>query len=154
MDNKLEEEYVFYRNATGDLAEAYNTLNVIKQYKRQITISALIKTSIIAYSRPFKMCHGKYDRYNIKGSIVPDKFKSLHQKIIKYRDQIFAHHDILIREPKLHKWNLKKRTVYPIVFKGFSPKDFIHEIDKTKQLIDELIKLLNMHILKLEKKLP
>jgi len=153
MDNKLEEEYVFYRNATGDLTEAVSSLKMINRYKRQIAISALMKTAIIAYSRPFKTCKGKYGRYKIKDSIIPNNFTALHQKIIKYRDQIFAHHDIPIRKPTLHKWQMKNKTRYPITFKGFYAKDFSHEINNMKQLIKELLNLLNIHIGELEKKL-
>jgi len=94
MKQKLEEEYAFYRFATDDLNEAYRLLEAVKHYKRGIVISALVKSAVISYSRPFKQCHGEYSKHILKGNIIPNQYKNLHEKIIKYRDKVFAHSDI------------------------------------------------------------
>ncbi len=153
MKNNLEEEYVFYRFATDDLTEAYSSLKLIKRYKREIVIFALIKIAIISYSRPFKTCHGKYGRYKIKDNIIPENFKSLHQKIIKYRDQIFAHSDILEKKPSVNKLRIENKTRFSITYRGFSPKDFHHEIEKMKKLIKAILSSLNLRIDEIEQKL-
>ncbi len=146
MEKGVEEEFVFYRFATDDLSEAYCLLNLVNCYKRELIRSTLLKMAIISYSRPFKPCHGKYRLYKIEDNIIPKQYRNLHQKIITYRDQIFAHSDIFIKKPSVNKFRTGNKIRFDITYKGFTPKDFHHEIEKMKELIKEVLSLLNLHI--------
>ena len=138
MINRFEEEYVFYSYATDDLREAFNYLKSINLYKRKLTISALIQIAIIAYSRPFKKCIGNYGRHKIEDTMIPNKFSSLHKKIITYRDSIFAHSDISIRKPTLSRKKIENKTVFSMTYRGFKPDDFRHDVNNMKKLIEAL----------------
>jgi hypothetical protein len=147
MKQKLEEEYAFYSFAKDDLIEAFSSLKAITKYKRNIAVSALVKVAVISYSRPFKNCRGKYKAcYKLQNDIIPDQYKSLHQKIITYRDQIFAHTDIDVRRPDIKKFKIENKTSIAITYRGFSSKDFLHEIEKMKKLIECIVSSLQQHV--------
>lgn len=153
-ENELKEEYAFYSFAEDDLKEAYRSLEAVNRYKRDVVISALIKIAIISYSRPFKKCHGEYKKhYNLKDDIIPKQHKNLHQKIIIYRDQIFAHSDINLKKPEVRKCQIKNKVMFPITYRGFTPKDFLHETAKIKQLINAVLSSLRLNINEIEKRL-
>jgi hypothetical protein len=145
MKQKLE-EYAFYSFAKDDLIEAYSSLKAIKKYKKNVAISALVKAAVISYARPFKKCHGKYKAcYKLQSNIIPHPYQSLHQKIITYRDQIFAHTDIDVRGPDIKKLKFESKEIFAITYRGFSYKDFLHEIEKMKKLIECIVSTLQQH---------
>ena len=147
MKQALEEEYAFYSFAKDDLIEAYSSLKAIKKYKRNIAVSALVKAAVISYSRPFKKCCGKYKAcYKLQTNIIPDPYQSLHKKIITYRDQIFAHTDIDVRRPDIKKFKIENKESFAITYRGFSYKDFLHEIERMKKLIECIVSSLEQHV--------
>ena len=154
MKQELEEEYAFYSFAKDDLTEAYSSLKAIKKYKRNIAVSALVKAAVISYSRPFKKCCGKYKScYKLQSNIIPDSYQSLHKKIITYRDQIFAHTDIDVRRPDIRKLKIQNKERFSITYRGFSCKDFLHEIEQMKKLIECIVTSLQQHVNKIKQKL-
>lgn len=152
--NKLKEEYAFYSFTKDDLKEAYISLEAVNRYKREVVILALIKIAIISYSRPFKKCRGEYDKYyKLEADIIPNQYKDLHQKIITYRDQIFAHSDIDLKKPEVRKCKIENKDIFSITYRGFSPKNFLHETAKMKQLINEVLSSMRFRIDEIKKNL-
>jgi hypothetical protein len=152
--NKLTEECAFYSFAKDDLKEAYRSIEAVNRYKRDVVISALIKIAIISYSRPFKKCRGEYNKhYKLEADIIPNQYKELHQKIITYRDQIFAHSDIDLKKPEVRKCKIENKEIFSITYRGFSPKDFLHETAKMKQLINEVLSSMSLCIDEIKKSL-
>ena len=129
MNNKHEEEYVFYNLAIADFYEASGCLDAIKQYERGLTRTTMVKNAIIAYSRPFTKCNGKHTKKHcLKIEIVPKHYRSLHKKILQYRDKIIAHTDLDFRNPKLDKYviMIKKEGDYLVL--GNEMKELLREV--------------------------
>ena len=154
MKRNLEEKYAFYRFAKDDLNEAFESVKAIKRYKKDIAISALVKIAVISYSRPFKTCRGRDNQcYKLQNDVIPVQYKTLHQKIITYRDQIFAHTDIHVRKPAVQKWTIDNKEGFSITYRGFSPKDFLHETDKMKLLIEKVLSSLQLYANEIKKEM-
>lgn len=146
MKKNLEEKYAFYSFAKDDLKDAYRSLEAMKRYKRGIAISALVKSAIISYSRPFKKCRARDNQYyKLQNDVIPGQYKTLHQKIITYRDQIFAHTDIDLRKPAVTKWKIENKAGFAVSCRGFSLKDFLHGTEKMKQLIKRVLSSLQRY---------
>ena len=108
MKNACEEKYVFYNFAIADLDEAFGCLDAIKQYKRGLTSTIMVKYAIIAYSRPFTRCKGidgKRKKF-LGDKVVPKNYRELHKKVLDYRKRIIAHTDLDFRNPKLVKFGI------------------------------------------------
>lgn len=108
MKNACEEEFVFHNLAIADFHEASGCLNAIKQYKRGLTSTTMVKNAIIAYSRPFTNCRGIHTKKHclkIK-KVVPKNYRTLHKKVLQYRDRIIAHTDLDFRHPKLGRYGI------------------------------------------------
>lgn len=54
MQTAQEEEYVFYRFASGDMLQALSTLKDLPKYKKRTTRHALLQQTVLSYCRPFK----------------------------------------------------------------------------------------------------
>jgi hypothetical protein len=100
MKNACEEKFVFHNLAIADFNEASGCLNAIKQYKRGLTSTTMVKNAIIAYSRPFTKCRGKRC---LDKKVIPKGYISLHEKVLQYRNRIIAHTDLGFINPKLVK---------------------------------------------------
>ena len=111
MKDACEEKYVFYNLAVADLNEASGCLNAIKQYKRGLTSTTMVKNAIIAYSRPFTKCRGIYNKmHRLPIEVVPENHRDLHNKVLHYRDCIIAHTDLDFKNPKLVKYGIMMKT--------------------------------------------
>ena len=107
MKDACEEKYVFYNLAKEDLNEAAGCLDAIKQYKRGLTSTTMVKNAIIAYSRPFMECKGINNKiHRLKIKVVPKDYRTLHKKVLQYRNRIIAHTDLVFRNPKLVKYGM------------------------------------------------
>jgi hypothetical protein len=107
MKDECEEKYVFYNLATADLDEAAGCLDAIKKYKRGLTRTTMVKNAIIAYSRPFMECKGTNNKiHRLKIKVVPKEYRTLHKKVLQYRNRIIAHTDLVFRNPKLVKYGI------------------------------------------------
>lgn len=139
MKGELTEKQVFYRIAQEDLLTAHDELRAIKSYKRNIAVSALIKSAITSYMRPFTSCRGKFGTYKIPDGIIPKKHKKLHDKIIRFwRDKIIAHSDIDIRNPSKWKVSFSSNKIDDrqyLFYSQFAPEQLLPELDEFKELI-------------------
>jgi hypothetical protein len=108
MKNACEEKSVFHILARADFYEASGCLNAIKQYKQGLTSTTMVKNAIIAYSRPFMPCRGIHiQEHRLKSKkVVPKRYRSLHDKVLRYRNRIVAHTDLAFRNPKLVKYGM------------------------------------------------
>lgn len=132
MNDACEEEYVFYNFATADFDEASGCLDAIKQYKRGLTIMVMIKNAIIAYSRPFTRCKGKYGQHSLDIKVVPKNYRDLHDKVLHHRNCIIAHTDLDVRNPRLGKYGIM------IKGKGYYSEDYLALVGEMQMLIREV----------------
>ncbi|MDH4203250.1 MAG: hypothetical protein OEV87_10195 [Phycisphaerae bacterium] len=121
---EIVEKYCFYQLAEGDLILSKSFLKAIDENTEKKITNALIQCTILSYCRPFKECRGVYRKYRLSKKFIPNNLKQIHQEMIHYRDKVFAHTDVELRNPKLIRWEGKSGYVYPMQFKGLSPAIF------------------------------
>ena len=105
MKEACEEKYVFHDFAAADLDEASGCLEAMKRHKRGLTSTTMVKYATIAYSRPFSECRGidNKKKHLLSIEVVPKDYRTLHKKVLEYRNRIIAHTDLNSRNPKLVK---------------------------------------------------
>jgi hypothetical protein len=137
---KIIEQYNFYMLADTDMNQALNTLKLIRRYKKKDVINALIRDVVVTYSRPFTYCKGNYKtKYMLdKDEFVPKKFHALHEKIIRYRHQVFAHTDLTLRKPRLGRLQFGSGNRYAMSCKIISPRDFENYLPKIGETIHQV----------------
>ena len=67
MHNKIEEQYVFYRMASGDIHLAKTLCDLIESQTNQDVKYSMIRDVIIIYCRPFMSCKGKFISPKLNG---------------------------------------------------------------------------------------
>lgn len=154
MQTAQEEEYVFYRFASGDMLQALSTLKDLPKYRKQTTRHALLQQAVLSYCRPFKNCHGRHGKYKLGASFIPEQYIDLHQELTKHRDQVYAHTDLNIRKPSLKRWRAEGGTWFPIQFKSLSPQFLEKSVPKFRELISIVLKRIQQHTSTLETWLP
>lgn len=150
MHNKIEEQYVFYRMASGDIHLAKTLCDLIESQTNQDVKYSMIRDVIIIYCRPFMSCKGKFisPKLNVKG--MDFSTKRIHDSLLKWRNTIIAHTDLSVRDPKLHKWTSPKGAFFPIVFKSFYSEN-MPTVKEIRFVCEVVEKYINLMILKTEK---
>ncbi len=129
MKDACEEKYVFYNLAKEDLNEAAGCLDAIKQYKRGLTSTTMVKNAIIAYSRPFMECKGINNKiHRLKIKVVPKDYRTLHKKVLQYRNRIIAHTDLVFRNPKLVKYGMMMKREGDYLSLGSDMQVLVREV--------------------------
>ena len=154
METRQEEEYVFYRMASGDMLQAQYSLKQIARYRRTDPRRAFFQQAVLSYCRPFKWCHGECGKYRLNESFVPEEFHRLHKELTGFRDQAFAHSDLTIRTPTLGKWRTAKGFIFPISFRGLRYDHLMNGTGPFRRLIDAVISRIYQHTEELEAQLP
>ena len=130
---------MFYRMVTGDLDEAYRSLKITRRYRKADVIIALVRDAIVAYARPFSCNKGKFaKKLSLSKKDVPKSLQDFHEKVIDFRNQVFAHSDIPFRGPRLGRLQLDSGYIYPISLKGLYYEELVSYIEPLKQLILEV----------------
>ena len=154
MHNAQEEEYVFYRFASGDFLIAVESLKEISLCKEINARRALLLKVILAYCRPFKTSRGKYSNYRLSQSFVPVEHKNLHDELLKYRDNVLAHTDLTVRRPELREWKTSSGQLLPIQFKSLGLENLEESIPELNELIDKILNRIQQQLKTLEVWLP
>ncbi len=107
QDNEL---YIHRRYCAVNFQNALILLEELKLTTHSsLIVNAAFQFALIEYSKPYKVSHGagidkrKGRKYQLSDEFIPYEHKELHERIVHYRDQFFAHSDQSIREPKLIK---------------------------------------------------
>jgi hypothetical protein len=137
---KIKEQYCFYMLAETDMNQAPNSLKIIRRYKKKDVINALIRDVVVTYSRPFSNCKGIHIATHRldKDKFVPQNLHALHEKITKYRHQIFAHTDLTARKPTLARFPIGSCYRPAMSFKGYSPRDFENDLPRIEEIIHKV----------------
>ncbi len=136
MDSKAVEKYKFYRLYEQDVAAAIHTLKILKRYKKIDVRHALLRDIIVTYVRPFTVSKGhEICKHALSPRLVPSKLKKLHSELLDIRHQIFAHTDLVYKNPKVGKWDLGHCKVFPMSFKGYDYNRLDTRVDDIAELI-------------------
>ena len=138
MQGKLQERYVFYIKATGDIEAALQSLALIPKTDDNYIKAALIRDAIVSYCRPFTRNDTVFPHSRTvikKGqkkkkvskqlwlphSFVPPRKRVLQRKVMWARNKLIAHSPLKEREPRLALLGGQ----FFVTMKGFYYKELI-----------------------------
>ena len=109
----------------------------------------------MSYSRPFSGNKGKHNpSHRLRVSFVPDNLRSLHARLIKWRNELVAHTDLTVRQPKLANFGTKERPFITMSARGLTvEKELDSEICKIELLVKTVETNLHTKMAKIEQKL-
>ena len=144
MNSKVLEQYKFYRLCEYDFDAALHTLKILRRYKRSDVKNVLIRDITVAYARPFSTNRGELSKQNLSLEFVPLPMRGLHKELIDLRNQLFAHTDLIFKNPKVTNWSSRQRKWFPMSFRGVDYNNLHKRIDEISGLIyavqNELLK--------------
>jgi hypothetical protein len=149
-DSKLE-TYAFLRLYEHDFEMALNTLKILRRCRNNEVRYALLRDIIITYCRPFAESKGKEikrHRFGF-GKFESESMKNLHKKIMGLRSSLFAHTDLIVKNPQIANWSTTERKWFPMSFAGF---DYV-QLDSEALEIEHLIKYSKKQLLEQIRKL-
>lgn len=153
LETRQEEEYVFYRMASGDMLQAQHSLKQIARYKRTDPRRAFFQQAVLSCCRPFRECRGARGKYRLSESFVPREFRALHSELTGFRNQAFAHLDLRIRTPTLGKWRTGQGCIFPISIRGLRCDHLVNDTGPFRNLIDAVIGRIDQRTKELEARL-
>lgn len=138
MNNELQERYVFWRMATQDLHECYDTLDLISKTEINKIKMSLFKSAVVAYCRPFSGNEAKFKKQKWKLDEALVDNLDLHNRLLELRSRLFAHSDVIFREPNLCYIG----GAYGITMKGFHFKEAMGMVGEISILSKSIEKVL------------
>lgn len=102
----MNEQYAHFRYCIYDLNKARDILQDIRDNRGNPLCSHAFEFALVTYSKPYRRRYGlTIRRHKLNEKFIPDKHRDLHDRILKNRDQIHAHTDLSLRDPKVHVEN-------------------------------------------------
>lgn len=102
----MNEQYAHFWHCINDLNKAWSILQYIRDNRGNPLCSHAFEFALVTYSKPYKPSYGiTRKKHKLDEKFIPDKHRDLHEKILKNRDQIHAHTDLGLRDPKVHVEN-------------------------------------------------
>lgn len=128
---KIEQE--FYNQS---LNMAWNILQAIQEKKHNTSklIAPAFCYALICYARPFKKSYDINNKkycLNIDEIELPNECYQLHTEILKFRDQILAHKDSSVYEPKVFDDVIGMNLIYE--------HSLIDKLQDIVQLVESLL---------------
>ncbi len=134
-DERAEERYIFYRLADQDWEHADFALDHVDQNTDEFVRHSLVMDAVVSYIRPFCKCKGVFQSYFRNKNFVPKEHKDLHERMLFFRHQVFAHTDITARQPQVGRLKTRTGYFYYMGFKGLWVNEFVPLIPRIKKLI-------------------
>ena len=130
------EQYTFYRLYSIDFDTTKYTLRVLKRYRSKDVRYCLLRDIVVSYCRPFSRNKGeKISNHTLGKKVVPKEFHSLHDELVRIRNQLFAHTDSIYRQPKVANFSTDSHKCFPMSFRGYD----YNKLDKRISEIDKLV---------------
>jgi hypothetical protein len=132
------ETYIGIRLFEHDFEMCLLTLDkALGQGKNLSIVYPLLRDAIVTYGRPFSGNRGeRVKRHILKAEEwVPAEQMPLHNKLIKYRNTLFAHTDIIAKNPNLGYWEkLFERGEFVMNFKATRYEELRDELPQIHAL--------------------
>ena len=146
--SKEEEAYIHFQFSIEALNEAWSILKRIKSHPKNSLRIPAFRYALIAYAKPYRKSFGiEQPKHSLDTSCIPDEFLELHERLVDSRDQIHAHSDLTLYEPKLYG-----DISGPNPFVGYTA-NYINVIEELPN-IDKIIELIEQTLLRMYKKEP
>ena len=141
-----EERFCFFNHfATASIDEARRSLSLLMSRKDSDPDirMPLLRDVFTSYSRPFKNSHGRLTKkYRLTEAIGIPSPKEVHDKILRDRDQLYAHCDLSAKAPRISNLGISLRGT------GYYWTDYESLLPSIEILIENAILLTQRYISK------
>jgi hypothetical protein len=139
-EHSLEtENYLFLRLYSIDLDTAMHSLDLIEQCSDPAIRVCLLRDLVVTYARPFSSNVGLTTRGhrvdNVLAHVVPVQHSSLHERLMRYRNQLFAHTDLEAYGPKAAKWGQEDKSTFPMTFWALDYQELNSRLSEIRELV-------------------
>ena len=147
---KPEQRFLHKGFASMRLTNAYLSIKAIQETcancaEKTFVVQALIRDAVVQYGSIYKCSNVGNDKmHKLDESIVPSQFSELHNQLISYRDQLFAHFDFEMMNPV--KKESDQGVWWHLDNKG--PNDFIDKLADIRALVVYLMNQLGSNVVK------
>jgi len=141
---KEEERFSFYVHfVSASFADAKKSLLLLIDRKKNdpSVRMPLLRDAFTCYSRPFKYSHGQLGvKYRLEDDVGTPCPKEVHDKIIRDRDQLYAHCDLSAKAPRVSKIGIKLKSA------GISWNDYAVSLSSISDVFDSALTLTGVYI--------
>jgi hypothetical protein len=146
MQEEEEERFSFFNHfATASIDEAKRSLSLLMSRKDSDPDirMPLLKDVFTSYSRPFKNSHGRLNKkYRLTEAIGVPSPEKMHKKILNDRDQLYAHCDLSVKQPRVSKFGISLRMA------GHYWSDYESLLPIMMTLMDNAMSLIRQYIIR------
>lgn len=144
---KAEENFAFFRHfVSQSLEDARIAIKLLteRQEKDPEIRMPLLRDGFTCYSRPFKCSYGRLGvKYRLESDVGTPEPKNIHEKIIRDRDQLYAHCDLSARQPRVAKFGISLKG------RGYYWEDYMKILPDIASVIENAIELTNSYVNKI-----
>ncbi|EGR0072995.1 hypothetical protein ACWOVX_004334 [Vibrio vulnificus] len=144
--NELKEEYVHLCSSIDNLNYSWKVLKSVREEKGRNNPLLLpaFQFALIEYAKPYGKSRGVIKRHKLDTRFIPEKYKSLHERLLSARNQIHAHSDLTLKDADVYTYELEGNVQAGIVQ---SRIDLSAELGNIEQIIDMIESVLeNMYM--------
>lgn len=136
MSEKHDDQLALAHLSLIDMERVQKSIEYLGSTDDKYLRAALLRDAVISYAKPFS--NNRYsDRtkeLQISENHVPKEFKGIHNEVVALRDELIAHTDMTIQNPKIDKYQDNMGQNYSMSVSGY---ENIHK----DHLIEPLFKL-------------
>ena len=140
MTSLENEDYLFLRMYSVDLRTASYSMGVLSRTEAADARECILRDIVVTYARPFSGNRGTTARSHRLLDLLPDVIteerKTLHEKLMRFRDQLFAHTDLEAYKPKPVKWERDGHVTFPMTFWGLDYVGLEAQVEELWDLIE------------------
>lgn len=149
-----EEQYAHFWHCINDLNKAWFLLQSIKDNMNNPLRGPAFEFALIVYAKPYNQSYGITKKHKLDDKYVPDKHRDLHNRILTNRNQIHAHTDLTLLEPKVHVKSTSYGKIVSLCQNAISVAAELRNIDSIIELIEQSLDGMYEEEKKLEAALP
>jgi hypothetical protein len=136
MGTKYDDQLALAHLSLIDMERVQRSIEYLRGTEEMDLKAALFRDAVVSYAKPFSS-----NRYSdqtkglrISSDHVPKEQKALHDEILALRDELIAHTDMPVQNPKIEKYQDEVGQNYSMSVSGY---ETIHK----EHLIEPLLKL-------------
>lgn len=126
------------QNCIDDFDDARRVLRALSESDDGILRGAAFKYAVVAYCRAYTPSHGNKGsrRMKLDQRYIPERFRDLHDELVRCRDKMYAHTDRDILHAKLSPHEICGRKVPMRVRNVLDPLELVSRKEEMVKLIE------------------
>jgi hypothetical protein len=137
-----------------DLDTALGSLAALSRVSDNDVRVSLLRDIVVTYARPFSGNRGPSNRSHrlsdLLPAVVPKQNQALHAKLIRFRDQLFAHTDLEAYKPVPVKWEQHGQATFPMTFWALDYETLNGYVAELTELVESVESAVHDEITRIE----